>query len=141
MRKEFTIKTCAVCTEPLRVPYFTLCYACYNQYRDQLKEPWMKELIRIQRRQDAITSKEQYSLVPYKSLDTRMVPDNRQYTMPAELAEKILQLYDDSIDKEACGVGKRISLRKIQELIGNAVSYITIRSLLMAYRKETYMKC
>lgn len=101
----------------------------------------MKELIRIQRRQDAITSKEQYSLVPYKSLDTRMVPDNRQYTMPAELAEKILQLYDDSIDKEACGVGKRISLRKIQELIGNAVSYITIRSLLMAYRKETYMKC
>ena len=140
MRKEVTIKTCAVCTEPLRVPYFTLCHACYEEYKDHLKETWMKELIRIQRKQDSITAKERFSLFPYNALSTKMVPDTRQYTMPTEVAERILKIYDDSIEKEACGIGKRMSLRKIQKEINNAVSYITIRSLLMNYRKETYSK-
>lgn len=114
-----------------------------------MREPWFIALAQEQQRQDQIDRYESYALPWHSATDLY-----GKYTAPELLSkrdvgrpstdwrmvEKVLRLYDESIDNVRLKYAIRpISLRTIARELGNKIGYVTIRNILLEYRKDTYL--
>lgn len=141
------MKTCVLCPEKVK-PKYKLCAACYKKYKDYIHEEWFIELVALQGKQDSIDRKEGYITYNiganiYGTIDNAQTPSHKNVGRPStdwRLVNEILELYDQSVEDELNGVGKRLSLRGMQKKVNNRVKYLTVRRILMTYRKDTFPK-
>lgn len=141
-------KTCVLCDQKIRASY-KLCTQHFIQYKDQMHEPWFIALAEAQQKQDQIDKYESYGLPYHSATDIY-----GKYTAPELLSkrdvgrpstdwriiEKVLCLYDQSIDDVRLKHAIRpASLRAIAKALDNKIGYVTIRNILLEYRKETYL--
>jgi len=138
-------RTCVLCPAKIR-PTYRLCLPCYRQYGQYMNEQWFKDLEQKQAEQDAIDTREGFT-IPYSAqtdiegnnvaTDTGIAggkPVGRPETK-AVVVDQVLAIYDESVEN-----GKPLSLRKIAGKLGNKVSYNTIRNILKEKRKLDYTK-
>ena len=134
------MKTCLLC--PATVPArHRLCYPCFRQYRDQMHESWFLALVELQKVQDRIDDREQYTIDSrtntnlYGVTATNTVPiSKRSVGRPRtnwKLVEEILRLYDESLEN-----GQRLSVRTLEKMIDRRVKFLTIWNILKKYRKR-----
>jgi hypothetical protein len=113
-----------------------------------MREPWFIALAQEQQKQDQIDRYESYGLPYHSATDIY-----GKYTAPELLSkrdvgrpstdwriiEKVLCLYDKSIDDVQLKRAIRpASLRAIAKELGNKIGYVTIRNILLEYRKDIY---
>lgn len=100
----------------------------------------------MQKRQDRIDTKESYPLETgsvnmYGKADIPIVSSKRSVGRPAtdwKLINEVLQRYDESLDNEKAGTGKRLSLRKLEKAMGGRVKFLTVRRILLLYRADSF---
>lgn len=131
-------KICALCPKTVSKRH-TLCYNCFKQYKAYRNEEWFKFLAKAQIKQDEIDMIESLSVDSMYTL-----PDyegglvKKRVGRPSKdwiTVNKVLAIYDESVDRERNGLGKRKSLRAIQNEVGS-VNFLTIRSILRKYRSD-----
>lgn len=141
------MRTCVLCDNTIR-PQYRLCYTCYKEYAQQMNEPWFKELELMQKKQDRIDIRESSILSAgnvdmYGQAEHAVVTAIRSVGRPATswiLVNEVLRLYDESIEQERAGTGKRYSLRKLEKAMNSRVKFLTIRRILLSYRSDTFPK-
>lgn len=142
-KREYTSSVCVLCGKSISVVY-KLCKFCYKQYHMYMKEPWFLELARMEEIQNKINDMEPYSITDavIKDIDepTAQVAKN-PIGRPAtdwRVIRDILKIYDQDLDTIKTNNLTRnpISYRSIAKLVGNKVSYITVRDYIMTYRKK-----
>lgn len=134
-----------LCPTPIK-PHYRLCYTCYKQYSSQIHEPWFKELESMQKKQDQIDTTESYALGEgsvdmYGKSESAIVVAKRNVGRPGTnwiLVNEVLQRYDESIEIEKAGNGKRLSLRKLEKAMDYRVHFLTIRRILIMYRSNSF---
>lgn len=127
-------------------PQYRLCYSCYKQYGDQIGEPWFKEIEAMQKRQDTIDGRESFALESgsvnmYGKAEQAIVSSKKSVGRPATswmLINEVLQHYDTSLEREEAGLGKRLSLRKLEKVMNGRVKFLTVRRILMMYRRDSF---
>lgn len=139
------MRTCVLCQNKT-APEYRLCQSCYKQYHTFVNEQWFKELDKLQRKQDKIDINEGFILLDNSSTDIagKNTPllIKKAVGRPAtqwQLVKQVLYLFDCSIEAEKIGDGKRLSLRSISRKLDNKVKYLTVRRILLMYRKEEFM--
>lgn len=134
----FYTRTCVLCDTKIKASQ-RLCTAHYKEYGTATDEPWFKELLRQQKRQDAIDRLERHSLPTTSSVNVYgdytppELLSKRPVGRPAtdwRIVNKILAVYDDSVDT------KPKSLRKIARAVDNKVDHCTVRNILKTYRPK-----
>lgn len=139
------MKTCVLCENSTLSPKHKLCTKCYREHGAFIHSDWFEELVVLQRRQDIIDSKESYFLAPTSqsfvtgSADIPIVSSSKNIGRPPtdwRLVNEVLRLYDESVDLEKQGVGKRLSLRGIEKKMNHRIKYLTVRKILMIYRNK-----
>jgi len=138
-------KTCILCPAkiPVRDYQKKLCFPCYKEYSHYMNEPWFLELEVMQKRQDAIDLRE-LELIEIAH-DTNITGKHEHHVRSPtrsgrlvtdwRLEQKVLDLFDESLEN-----GKRISLRAISKALDYKVKYVTVRRILLDYRKEQFLK-
>lgn len=122
-RYLYYLRTCTLCQNKIRVCYL-LCKECNILYGKYIEQPWFIDLMKQQKRQDAIDSRE---VNPPKSSKNKGRPPINH-----KIVEHILSIYDNLEEDEI------ISLRSIQSALSVPVNHETIRNILLRYRKEKY---
>ncbi len=100
----------------------------------------------MQRRQDRIDIKESHALDTgavnmYGKVEAPIVSSLKSVGRPATnwlLVNEVLAKYDESVDNEKEGKGKRLSLRKLEKAMNRRVKFLTIRRILMTYRAHNF---
>jgi len=144
-RKNF-MKTCVLCSNTQLKPQHKLCSRCYQEYKDQMHEPWFIELERMQRKQDEIDRQESFTLLTgitkaEGKIESTTVPVKKGVGRPPTrwiLVNEVLSIYDESVSREEQGFGRRLSLRQISKRMNNRVKYLTVRRILKAYRASVF---
>lgn len=129
-------------------PRHKLCTTCYKKYKSFIYEDWFLEIAKLQRQQDEIDRRENNLLLDItgatifgaKESQTALQKSVGRPSTPWILVNEVLRLYDDSIENELTGKGKRLSLRGIQKKMNFRVKYLTVRRILLTYRSDTYPK-
>lgn len=141
--REYTSVVCILCGKSIHVTY-KLCKHCYKQYHMYMHEPWFLELARLEKIQNKINDMEPYSISDAVLTEIDQ-PDAQVVKNPVgrpaidwRIVESILKIYDEDIDHITRNNLKRkpISYRSIARLLGNKVSYLTIREYIRKYRKN-----
>lgn len=137
------MKTCVLCPDKI-APRYTLCKSCYARHGIYIETAWFKELRRLQARQDTIDARESY-FIPASirttmqgAIEATTVSSKKPIGRPAtdhKLVEEVLRLFDESRAR-----GEKISLRKIEALLNNRVKFLTVRNILLTYRKKEYQQ-
>lgn len=147
------MKTCLLCTKGIKSIY-KLCADCYINYNQYTKEPWFKELSKMQGKQEYIDNIESVDIT---TLDTKYIDistDNylvtRNIGRPEfdwRIVKTVLTIYDT--DQNAIQLGEKVkplSLRDIATIVANeyhphsSPGYFTIRAILQRYRPNDYKK-
>jgi len=135
------MKSCVMCFEP--IPYYqTLCRVCYEPYKAHMQEAWFIELVKMQRLQDAINTREVH-YIPYNEYT-----DEQGRYMPKVVSEPkgrgrppksyiiknlVLQIYDQH--------NGNISLRRlsthIEATYHHKINKDTINTLLKKHRPKS----
>lgn len=139
------MKTCVLCPNTIK-PQYRLCYSCYKEYGGVINEPWFKEIEAMQKRQDRIDTRESYALETgavnmYGKVEPAIVSSKKNVGRPPTnwlLINEVLQRYDESLDNEKAGKGRRLSLRKLEKAMNGRVKFLTIRRILMTYRTDSF---
>lgn len=139
------MKTCTLCDTRIK-PQYRLCYSCFKQYGNQIDEPWFKELELMQKRQDRIDGKESYALETgavnmYGKAEAPIVSSKKNVGRPPTnwiLVNEVLTRYDESLERERAGNGKRLSLRKLEKAMDGRVKFLTVRRILLMYRADSF---
>ncbi len=139
------MKTCVLCPNHIK-PQYRLCYSCYKQYGQQIQEPWFKEIEAMQKRQDRIDAREAYALETgsvnmYGRAEPVIVSSKKGVGRPPTswiLINEVLRRYDESLDNERAGKGKRLSLRKLEKAMDGRVKFLTVRRILLMYRADSF---
>jgi hypothetical protein len=100
----------------------------------------------MQKNQDKIDLRESYALESgsvnmYGKPEQQIVSSKKSVGRPATswlLINEVLRRYDESIDNERNGAGKRLSLRKLEKAMSHRVKFLTIRRILLTYRKDSF---
>jgi hypothetical protein len=100
----------------------------------------------MQKRQDRIDTKEAYALESgsvnmYGKAEPTIVSSKKSVGRPPTswmLINEVLTRYDESLDNERAGKGKRLSLRKLERAMDGRVKFLTIRRILMMYRADSF---
>jgi len=111
-----------------------------------MEEPWFKEIEAMQLRQDTIDRRESFALESgsvnmYGKAEQAIVSSKKSVGRPATnwiLVNKVLEHYDESLEKELAGLGKRLSLRKLEKIMEGKVKFLTVRRILMTYRRDSF---
>lgn len=145
---RYYTRTCALCTNKIRT-HHKLCGDCFRLYKSDIDTLWLKEMIRFQQRQDVIDSVEGH-ILPFQSASTvhgaaeqPIVALKKSIGRPSTewtIVADVLQLFDDSLDLERRGLGKRLSLRDIAKKLNNMLGYVTVRNILLEKRAEEFNK-
>jgi len=106
-----------------------------------MHESWFLALVELQKVQDKIDDREQYTIDSrtntnlYGVTATNTVPiSKRSVGRPRtnwKLVEEILRLYDESLEN-----GQRLSVRTLEKMIDRRVKFLTIWNILKKYRKR-----
>jgi len=108
-----------------------------------MNEPWFLELARMEKIQNKINDMEPYSIADSANrepdqapVQTAKNPVGRPNT-DWRIVKAILKIYDEDADAIAYNrlLRKPISYRSIAKLVGNSVSYLTVRGIIKKYRK------
>lgn len=137
-------KICLLCGANINLQgnFAKLCSSCWHLYKKYKNELWYKELQVMQSAQEYIDRKECHRLTygmesdlygNYTQANTRQraMQRVRNYT----IAEKVLALYDKSLEEEELGLGKRLTLREIVKLIDYKLTHIAVRDILVKYKR------
>lgn len=100
----------------------------------------------MQKRQDKIDGHESFTLESgsvnmYGKAEQAIVSSKKSVGRPATnwmLINEVLERYDASLANERAGLGKRLSLRKLEKAMGGKVKFLTVRRILLMYRKDSF---
>lgn len=141
------MRTCVLCPNKT-APEYRLCQKCYREYNTLVDEQWFKELDKLQRKQDKIDINEAFALFDSVNHEADISGKNTPLAIKKavgrpptqwQLVNQVLYLFDCSIENERVGISKRLSLRNISKQLDNKVKYLTVRRILLMYRKEEFM--
>jgi hypothetical protein len=133
------LKTCLLCPNTIPAKH-KLCYPCYRQYKDCMREAWFLALVELDKVQYKIDNKEQYHIDFRTNTDLYGVPirtavkSKRSVGRPRtdwKLIEEVLQLYDTSIEN-----GQRLSVRALEKAMNRRIKFLTIWKIIKRYRKN-----
>lgn len=134
-------KTCVLCPNTI-INKHRLCSKCYAEYKEHMNEPWFLELEKQQHRQDLIDKREKYQLPygaatdVYGNKETIPAVGKRRVgrpSLPWTIKNKVLELYDASVEEAVQGTGKRLTVRQIAKLMGNKLGYVSVYNILVEY--------
>lgn len=100
----------------------------------------------MQKHQDLIDVRESYALESgsvnmYGKAEQGIVSSKKSVGRPATswvLVNEVLRRYDESLENEKLGKGKRLSLRKLSKEMDGRVKFLTIRRILILYRSDSF---
>ena len=147
------IRTCVLCDEKIRSQH-KLCRVHFRDYGDQINEPWFIEIAQQQKKQDDIDRRERFQLPFYSETDLHgeyKAPEllsKRDVGRPStdwRIVDKVLKIYDESLEQVEIGNALRVKslrqiAREVKSLMGIHMGYVTIRNILLEYRKDIYMR-
>jgi hypothetical protein len=127
-------------------PKYRLCTQHFREYKDQMHEPWFKELAQAQSRQDVIDFYEGYSLSfgatvdieGTHSADVKLL-SKKNIGRPAtdwRIVNKVLLLFDQNTTDVEENNARKLSLRTMATLVGG-VDHCTVRNILNRYRPQS----
>lgn len=140
------MKQCLLCSTVVYSQH-RLCYSCYREYKDSMKEEWFIALVDLQKVQDKIDMKERYTVDTRQTVDMYGTYNNtgsnkkRRVGRPGaqlHIIQEVLFLFDRSIELERYYGGRRLSLRGIERLMNKRIRYLAVRRILRRYRKDTF---
>lgn len=107
-----------------------------------MQDAWFIELAKAQLKQDGIDKREGYFIPFNSSTDiygeptVKIVVGKKDIGRPPinwNIRNKVLELYDNSVELETQKMGKRLSLRAIAKLLNNEIGYVSVRNILIDY--------
>jgi len=147
------VRTCVLCDEKIKSQH-KLCKRHFIDYGDQINTPWFIELASQQKKQDDIDRRERFQLPFYSETNLQgeyNAPEllsKRDVGRPStdwRIVDKVLKIYDASLEQVELGTAIRVKplrqiAREIQTTMGVHIGYVTIRNILLEYRKHIYMR-